>query len=402
MPALPAFLRRPSRALREADLLARHGRRLVHRRRDLLGAGAQSDLDGHLGRLEGAIRDGDEEAAREASERLDPLLVRLSHHRDEAGWRENCEVILMAIVVAVAVRAYFFQPFKIPTGSMQPTLNGIIARPVAAGKPAPGAVRGFFEGFFLGRSFLEVRATADDRIASFREYERPLFGFLSFYKQTGTQIVCDSGRTYDVGLTFGNVPVASVDVTGGGGYGTREGTFGLRRGQTLRAGEVFLRGYIETGDQVFVDKLTYHFRAPRRDDVFVFRTTGITGIPMSDPNVRSQFYIKRLAGVPGDTLRIAAPELFINGRRAEGFGYGRVMSGTRERPNQGYRGYANLMHLATPADTFTAPADGYIALGDNSYNSADSRFWGPVPARNLVGRGLFVYWPFTRHWGIIR
>ena len=155
-----------------------------------------------------------------------------------------------------------------------------------------------------------------------------------------------------------------------------------------------------------MDKLTYHFRSPRRDDVFVFRTTGIAGIGMSDPNVRSQFYIKRLAGVPGDTLRIAAPELFINSRRAEGFGYGRVMSGTRNQSHQGYRGYANqpspALHLTSPSETFTAPTDGYIALGDNSYNSADSRYWGPVPARNVVGRGFLVYWPFTRHWGVIR
>jgi signal peptidase I len=41
-------------------------------------------------------------------------------------------------------------------------------------------------------------------------------------------------------------------------------------------------------------------------------------------------------------------------------------------------------------------------LGDNSYNSYDSRYWGAVPDANLVGRGLFVYWPFSQHWGLIR
>jgi signal peptidase I len=41
-------------------------------------------------------------------------------------------------------------------------------------------------------------------------------------------------------------------------------------------------------------------------------------------------------------------------------------------------------------------------LGDNSYNSFDGRYWGPVPQQNLVGRGLLVYWPFYPHWGLIR
>jgi signal peptidase I len=48
------------------------------------------------------------------------------------------------------------------------------------------------------------------------------------------------------------------------------------------------------------------------------------------------------------------------------------------------------------------PAKAYFALGDNSYNSYDSRWWGQVPEENLVGRGLFVYWPFIPHWGLIR
>ena len=59
-------------------------------------------------------------------------------------------------------------------------------------------------------------------------------------------------------------------------------------------------------------------------------------------------------------------------------------------------------YLSQPDRTFTVPQDGYFALGDNSYNSYDSRYWGTVPEANLVGRGLLVYWPFNWHWGIIR
>jgi signal peptidase I len=68
-----------------------------------------------------------------------------------------------------------------------------------------------------------------------------------------------------------------------------------------------------------------------------------------------------------------------------------------------YRGYAlGRDYVARPADVYTVPEHRYFAMGDNSYNSYDSRYWGPVPEENLVGRGLLVYWPFNRHWGIIR
>jgi signal peptidase I len=64
--------------------------------------------------------------------------------------------------------------------------------------------------------------------------------------------------------------------------------------------------------------------------------------------------------------------------------------------------YAGRENLSAPDRTFTVPAHSFFALGDNSYNSFDSRYWGPVPDENLVGRGLFVYWPFYPHCGIIR
>ena len=53
-------------------------------------------------------------------------------------------------------------------------------------------------------------------------------------------------------------------------------------------------------------------------------------------------------------------------------------------------------------DVVTLDARQYYALGDNSYHSSDSRDWGTVPEQNIMGRGVFVYWPFTKHWGLIR
>jgi len=48
------------------------------------------------------------------------------------------------------------------------------------------------------------------------------------------------------------------------------------------------------------------------------------------------------------------------------------------------------------------PPGRYFAMGDNSFNSSDSRYWGTVPQDNLMGKGLFVYWPFLPHWGFVK
>jgi signal peptidase I len=158
--------------------------------------------------------------------------------------------------------------------------------------------------------------------------------------------------------------------------------------------------------------LTYHFRRPRRGEVFVFNTQGIATGDNKRANMRgpSQFYIKRLAALPGDTLQIRPPDLFINGQRAREPGFQRVMS-QRDR----YRGYSNeseqdygtevrrsrMNLLGAPNETLEVPPMNYFALGDNSFHSSDSRDWGGVPQENVMGRGVFVYWPFPQHWGLI-
>src|SRR5439155_17235886 len=105
-------------------------------------------------------------------------------------------------------------------------------------------------------------------------------------------------------------------------------------GRLCPRGEVIARGAIDTGDQVFVDKCSYNFVKPHNGDVFVFRTNDIPAI-RPDPIAGPPFYIKRLAGLPGDQLRIDPPFLYINGKKAEGYGFERVISA---RPP--YHGYA--------------------------------------------------------------
>src|SRR3989442_989609 len=144
--------------------------------------------------------------------------------------------------------------------------------------------------------------------------------------------------------------------------------FNVFPGRLHHRDEIIARGAVDTGDQVFVDKFSYNFVKPHRGGVFVFRTNHIFGI-REDPETGSPFYIKRLAGLPGDRLRIDPPFLYVDGKKAEGYGFERVMSA---KPP--YRGYAlGRDNLSQPDRTFTVPRDGYFALGANSYNSYDSR-----------------------------
>lgn len=359
------------RYVKHSKLLLRHGQKYLRYKRDILPEAERAEIATLIGTLDTALREKNPDAIKTRAEALDAKLHKLTPVTWEAHWRENCEVFLVAIIVAIGIRSYFLQPFKIPTGSMQPTLNGIIGHPSA--EPSPNVLRRAVEFFTLGRNYIDVVSQEDDRV---QQIVPKKFGF--FF--TFSRIICERQNF----LVYAPPDTLRQD-------------FKVAPGNLYKRGQVIARGAIDTGDQVFVDKFSYNFVKPHRGDVFVFRTDNIPLIP-ADPETGAPFYIKRLAGTPGDELRIAPPHLYINGKPAEGRGFARVMAAT-----DGYRGYAlGRDYLGDPNQTDTVPEHRYFALGDNSYNSYDSRYWGPVPEENLVGRGLLVYWPFTRHWGLIR
>jgi signal peptidase I len=389
-----------SRSVKHARLLIRHAEKLVRYRCDVLSETALADIRHQIEAVERSIKQRDLPGVRENSERLDALVAEHSPSHREASWRENCEVILVAIVVAVGVRSYFIQPFKIPTGSMQPTLNGIQGFPYRyqseneipvdkkdryekrkdgwyfksySPNSSPNLLRQVAEFFILGRNYINVVAPEDESVREIVEQK-----YLFFF--TWSRIITDRGthRVYAPEATLAH-------------------DFQVAPGARYQRGQVIARGAIDTGDQVFVDKFSYNFTKPHRGDVFVFRTKHIPMIP-EDPQTGAPYFIKRLVGLPGDTLRISPPLLYVNGEPPRRFGFQRVM---QAKPP--YRGYTlGRQYLARPDQSFTVPQHSYFAMGDNSYFSYDSRYWGPVPEENLVGRGLWVYWPFNQHWRLIR
>src|SRR5437016_7605558 len=308
------------RYVKQSKLLLRHARKFLRYKRDIMDTATYDLIAADIRRLHAALRQRDRKQIEGRAEELDAKLHELTPVTWESHWRENCEVILVAIVVAVGIRSYFLQPFKIPTGSMQPTLNGIIGHPMTS--EPPNILQQVAEFILRGRNYINVVSREDDEVL---QVQRQKF----FFFFTWSRIICQHQkfRVYCPPEQLG-------------------ADFRVSPGIRYRRGEVIARGAVDTGDQVFVDKFSYNFVKPHRGDVFVFRTKNI-----QDIGDQTQFYIKRLAGLPGDSLRIEPPKLYVNGALAQGYGFERVMSA-----KDGYRGYSpGSRALADPHKTFQVP-----------------------------------------------
>src|ERR1043166_4130979 len=151
-----------SRHVKNSRLLLRHARKYLRYKDDRLSPSDREQIIAEMKTLREALRDRDRDRIHSSADTLDKTLHRLTPVTWESHWRENCEVILVAIVVAVGIRSYFLQPFKIPTGSMQPTLNGIIGHPST--KPAPNILQQIGEFIVLGRNYIDVVSRQDDQV----------------------------------------------------------------------------------------------------------------------------------------------------------------------------------------------------------------------------------------------
>lgn len=315
------------------------------------------------------------------------------------GVVEMVESFFVIMVVFLGIRTYYAQPFRIPTGSMQPSLNGIIVHPI---EEMPSAPVRWWNTLTLGSSYIDEVADTDKRIISMQQQQK----WLLF---TETVLTFDDRSTLTIPAAQGTIMQYLRE------QGKMVDTpFGLQFAP-YRAGETIMKARVDAGDMVIVNRMAYHFRNPERGETFVFDTRGINTSGKTTRSIEDQssgtHYIKRLCGLPGDTVSIEAPHLLINGAPATENTINTVAQGKAPFNPGGYKalalsGYTNAFltvgrSVQLRSNQSTPNLREYIALGDNTDNSLDSRYWGPVRQFNIIGPASFTLWPFTSHWGSI-
>ncbi len=374
-----------SRTARHATEMRKHALKLLNSQRDILSPPAITAMEEAMAELDSAVKaQADKPALLAKMENLEQVAAKWLKPYPHASIRENVEVILVAIAVAMGIRTFFLQPFKIPTGSMQPTLYGITHEDLR-GKPGvelPGMVTRFVDSWFRGTSYYQLVAEEDGELLN---VEQPVM-LLPFVKKQNLLV---GGRTYTVWFPPDNLP----------------GRAGFHPGQSFKRGEDIIKLRVTSGDHLFVDRMSYNFRKPTRGDIIVFETKGI-----QHPNMpQDQFYIKRLVGLGDEKLRIGDDNhIVVNGTRLDNTTphFERVYTFQRGEPKPNhYFGHVNnatapglAPMFPTATSEVTLGHNRYMAMGDNTLNSFDSRGWGDLPRENVIGKSFFVYWPFSVRW----
>lgn len=127
---------------------------------------------------------------------------------------------------------------------------------------------------------------------------------------------------------------------------------------------------LHTDEFVLVDKVAYLFQAPQRGDVIVFHY----------PLDTHRDFIKRVIGLPGDTISVTSASVIVDGR-------------VLQEP------YISDRYNFEP-DTWKLGPNQFFVMGDNRPNSLDSRTWGPLDRSYIIGKAVVVYWPIT-DWELI-
>lgn len=388
-----------SRTYRHAAELRKHVWYILNSQRDLLQERAVSEVEAGLKAFEVAFRGTlDRSALRTAMTTLERIATQWLQPYPYPGIRENIKEFMVSGVLILSIFSFFVQPMKIPSGSAQPTLFGNVVTDLSLAPgdpPVPGRAQRFVD-WFRGIDYHHWVAGEDGVLRI--EPVATTFGFVK------TQRFSVGGDTY----TFFWPPEKLAEQVA------------ARAGQSFREGQTVFKLRISSGDRLFVDRMSYNFARPGRGEVIVFHTVGLEPKLVTyrgqDILVDNTHYIKRLVALGGERVRIGDDRhLYINGSRLDTNtpGFRKVFSFQSPPRDSEYSGYVNnklALEFLGPGRGF-APLfpdgnaefqvrpDHYLAFGDNTMNSWDGRGWGDFPREYVVGRALFVFWPFTSRWG---
>ena len=149
---------------------------------------------------------------------------------------------------------------------------------------------------------------------------------------------------------------------------------------TLHCAKPALGCEADRSDRILVNRLIYHFRDPKRKEIVVFNAPKRAALIC-----QSGVYVKRIIGLPGDRWEERNGYVYIDGKR---------LDEPYVRPDR--RDHENVQLSDLLPNATVIPKDRYLMMGDNRSESCDSRCWGLVPRKDLIGEVFLTYWPLGR------
>lgn len=286
-------------------------------------------------------------------------------------FREYAETIICAFVIAMVIRTFVVQAFKIPTGSMEPTLHG---------DPRYG------DRIFVNKFIYRFKSPARGDIVVFKTKNIP---GLDHRKDYIKRLIGLPGEMIEIkdNSVYINNKIANNSIIAQNMYLDSRGPILVPieiPKKKLRVSEHFFLVWDHDKKDIYIlSSIIYNLPLNTKPgDIFIFDPTHIVNIEQSTP-----FETEFLAN-ENQLVEFREDGIYIDKVQVVD-------------TNQTNHLYVIQGQYGMDDKEITIPEDAYYVLGDNSENSKDSRYWGVVPKENVKGKAMFIWWP-PKRWGLVK